>query len=117
MGEARYGNVFENDLSFALTLSVHSGSWNGAQLALVGLRNVLKIAVRPTSTTSSVSLRPPQPFANAHESQPAVDPSFELSTMRISGYSTLPSVAANAWGRPATPVTNCAVCGRNVAVL
>src|SRR5215217_8669244 len=79
-GAARYGNVAENDSSLAPTLSVHSGSWNGAQYAFVPLRNELKIAVSPTSTTSSVSLRPPYPLASAHESQPAVLGLFVAST-------------------------------------
>jgi len=51
--------VLENGLSFAFTLSVHSGSAPGAQLAPSGLSRLLKIAYSPMSTTSSVSFRPP----------------------------------------------------------
>src|SRR5829696_3190638 len=115
-GAARYGNVAENDSSLAPTLSVHNGSWNGSQYALVGFRNELKIAVSPTSTTSSVSLRPPYPLASAHESQPAVLGLFVASTTRMSGYSTLPRSVASSCGR-AKLVTNASVSGRKVAVL
>src|SRR6478672_472284 len=91
-GAAKYGNVDENAASFAGMLSVQSGSWNGAHSAPVGLRKELKIAVRPRSTTSSLSLRPPQPLARAQLNQPAELGFFEGSTTSISGYSTLPSV-------------------------
>src|SRR6185436_8477366 len=115
-GDARYGKLGENALSLLPTLSVQSGRANGAQSAPVGFRKLLKIAVRPRSTTSSDSFRPPHPFASAQDSQPAVLGFFEASTTRMSGYSTLPSNCASANGRPKL-VTNAAVCGRNVAVL
>jgi hypothetical protein len=59
VGAARYGNVRRNGLSFAFTLSVHSGSAPARSYAPTGLMRLLKIAYSPMSTTSSVSLRPP----------------------------------------------------------
>src|SRR4029079_18589684 len=115
-GDARYGNVDENAASFAETLSVQSGSWNGGHNAPTGERNELKIAVSPRSTTSSVSFRPPPPFDNAQLNQPAEFGFFEGSTTSMSGYKTLPRVVANAAGRPKL-VMKASVCGRKVAVL
>src|SRR6476661_8600303 len=136
VGGARYGNVVPNGLSFAPTLSVQSGSANGAQLAVdaspsASLRNVLKIAVSPTSTTSSPRRRPPQPGPAARPSpdtapytaftcgtqlnQPAVAAGLLVSTMSMSefAYSTLASRSARACGRPATFMMNDLVCAMN----
>ena len=55
---ARYGNVAMNPPCDG-TLSVQSGSAHGLQTACVGSSRSLKIAERPVSTTSSVSVRPP----------------------------------------------------------
>ncbi len=63
------------------------------------------MASSPASTTSSVSFRPPQPFASAQLSQPAVPGSLSVWMINSSGKSTAASVFCTVAFRPATFAT------------
>src|SRR4029077_11211219 len=99
-GGARYGKRARNAASFASTWSLSSPG-----LVLFGSSNGPKIAARPASTTSSPSLRPPQPFASAHETHPAVPGSVAVWTISSSGSNTAARVFCTVAFRPATFAT------------